>query len=106
MSIDVKNGTSQDAETTLSLELTLPEAEALKSWLLKPAADGSSAIDDPQAKSAMVKLGSQLDYVSGVTRVREELETAGFDAAALSDDQVAELGRRIADSPIRRYSGS
>ena len=41
----------------LTLELSLDEGEALKAWLLKPAADGSAAIDDEHAKSVMVKLG-------------------------------------------------
>ena len=49
----------------------------------------------------MVKLGSKLDYISGVALVREELEHAGFDTETLSNEQIAELGRRIADSPIR-----
>jgi hypothetical protein len=94
------------AESPLTLELTVHEGEALKAWLLKPAADGSSAIDDVQTKSVMVKLGSKLDYISGVALVRSELEEAGFDTDTLSDEQVAELGRRIAESPIRRYAGN
>jgi hypothetical protein len=89
--------------TTLTLELTVPEAEAVKSWMLKPCTDGSAAIDDSDAQSAMMKLGAQLDYLHGVARVREELENAGFPTATLSDEQVANLGRRIAESPIRRY---
>ena len=79
MSIEVKNGLSESEDGTLTLELSLAEGEALKAWLLKPAADGSAAIDDEHAKSVMVKLGSQLDYISGVALVREELEQAGFD---------------------------
>ncbi len=105
MSIDVKNGQPDSEEITLTLELTLDEAEALKAWLLKPAADGSAAIDDGNAKSVMVQLGSKLDYISGVTQVRDELEEAGFDTEDLSDEQIADLGRRIADTPIRRYQG-
>ena len=46
MSTEVKNGQPDSEEITLTLELTLDEAEALKAWLLKPAADGSAAIDD------------------------------------------------------------
>jgi hypothetical protein len=106
MSFEVTNGLHESTDDVLTLELTLPEAEAVRTWLLKPAADGSAAIDDEQAKSAMVKLGAMLDFVSGVARVREELEQAGFETARLSDDQVAELGRRIADSPIRRYAAN
>ena len=105
MSIQVKNGQPESDEITLELELTLDEAEALKAWLLKPAADGSAAIDDPGAKSVMVQLGAKLDFVSGVSQVRDELEEAGFETDSLSDDQIADLGRRIADTPIRRYSG-
>ena len=101
MSIQVKDALESE-DGTLTLDLSLAEGEALKAWLLKPAADGSSAIDDEHAKSVMVKLGSQLDYISGVALVREELEHAGFDTETLSNEQIAELGRRIADSPIRR----
>ena len=74
MSIETKNGHSDGGAITLTLELSLDEGEALKAWLLKPAADGSAAIDDEHAKSVMVKLGSKLDYVSGVNQVRDELE--------------------------------
>jgi hypothetical protein len=106
MSIEVTNGLPLAADRSVTLELTLVEAEAVKSWLLKPSADGSVAIDDDNAKSAMVKLGAQLDYIQGVQLVRDELEQAGFATDQLSDEQVADLGRRIAESPIRRYSGS
>ena len=105
MSTEVKNGQPDAEEIALTLELSLDEAEALKAWLLKPAADGSAAIDDEYAKSVMVQLGSKLDYISGVTQVRDELEEAGFDTEDLSDEQIADLGRRIADTPIRRYQG-
>jgi hypothetical protein len=106
MSIDVKNGQPDSEEITLTLELTLDEGEALKAWLLKPAADGSAAIDDEHAKSVMVQLGSKLDYISGVNQVRDELEEVGFETDNLTDEQIAELGRRIADTPIRRYSNN
>jgi hypothetical protein len=106
MSIEVTNGLPEGVDHTVTLELTFAEAEAVKSWLLKPAADGSAAIDDENAKSAMVKLGAMLDYIEGVARVRDELEQAGFPTDNLSDEQVADLGRRIAESPIRRYTGN
>jgi hypothetical protein len=106
MSIEVTNGLPEGADHSVSLELTLAEAEAVKSWLLKPSADGSAAIDDENAKSVMVKLGAKLDYIQGVQRVRDELEQAGFPTEQMTDNDVADLGRRIAESPIRRYSGS
>lgn len=101
MSIEVTNGLHEVTDHALTLELTLDEALAVKSFLLKPAADGSAAIDDEHAKSVMVKLGAKLDFFEGVAKVREELEQAGFATGNLSDEQVANLGRRIADSPIR-----
>ena len=106
MSIEATNGLPEGLDHTVTLELSLAEAEAVKSWLLKPAADGSAAIDDENAKSVMVKLSAKIDFIEGVARVREELEGAGFPTDTLSDEQVADLGRRIAESPIRRYSGS
>jgi hypothetical protein len=106
MSIEATNGLPEGLDQTVTLELSLAEAEAVKSWLLKPAADGSAAIDDENAKSVMVKLGAKLDFIEGVARVRDELEAAGFPTDTLTDEQVAELGRRIAESPIRRYAGS
>ena len=67
MSIEVTNGLPEGLDhNTVMLELTLAEAEAVKSWLLKPAADGSAAIDDENAKSVMVKLGAKLDFIEGV----------------------------------------
>ena len=107
MSIEVTNGLPpENADHGVTLELSLAEAEAIKSWLLKPSADGSAAIDDEHAKSVMVKLGTKLDFVQGVQQVREQLEHSGFATDNLTDDQVADLGRRIAESPIRRYSGT
>ena len=106
MSIEVTNGLPEGLDHTVTLELTFAEAEAVKSWLLKPAADGSAAIEDENAKSVMVKLGAKLDFIEGVSTVREELEQAGFPTESLSDEQVADLGRRIAESPIRRYAGN
>jgi hypothetical protein len=106
MSIELTNGLPEGLDATVTLELSLAEAEAVKSWLLKPAADGSAAIDDANANSAMVKLCAKLDFIEGVARVRSELEAAGFATDTLTDEQVADLGRRIAESPIRRYSGN
>jgi hypothetical protein len=95
-----------DTRPMVTLELTLAEGEAMKSWHLKPAADGSAAIDDEDAKSVMVKLGAHLDFIEGVSRVLEELEQAGFATENLSDDQVADLGPHITESPIRRHAGN
>src|SRR3954469_8006199 len=101
MSIEVTNGLPEVADHGVSLELTLAEAEAVKSWLLKPSADGSAAIDDENAKTVMGEQRARLDYIQGVQRASDELEQAGFATAQMSDDEVADLGRRIAESPIR-----
>ncbi len=91
-------------EHLLTMELTVAEAQAVKAFLLKPAGDGSQALDDPDCKSAMLKLGNALDYVEGVSVVRRALEEAGFVTEGLSDDQLADLGARISDTSLRRYA--
>jgi hypothetical protein len=97
MDSEVTNG-----QHNIALELSLGEAQALKGWLLQPGSDGKSALDDDQLKPALMQLDSALNYVEGVTTVRRELEAAGFQTEGLSDEQVAELGRRISEAPLRR----
>ena len=86
----------------VSLDLSLVEAQALRAWLLKPLKDGSSALDNGPVKSAMVKLGAELDFMEAVAAVRDELETAGFATTGLDDEEVAELGRRISQTAAQR----
>lgn len=69
---------------------------------MKPAADGSSTMDDEALKPVLAKLAHELDYREGVATVRQELETAGLQTAPLSDEQVAVLARRISDAKLRR----
>jgi hypothetical protein len=96
MDSEVTNG-----QHTISLELSFAEAQALKGWLLQAGTDGRSALDDDQLKPALMQLDAALNYVEGVATVRRELETAGFQTEGLSDEQVAELGRRISEAPLR-----
>jgi hypothetical protein len=84
------------------LELSLDQAQALKARLLKEASDGSSALDDERLKPLLRALGASLDYIEGVAVVRRELEQAGFQADLLTDEQVAQLGRKISEAPLRR----
>lgn len=93
-------------EHGIVLELSMSEAQALKAWLLKPAGDGSSALEDEALKPTLVKLGSALDYIEGVSTVRHELEQAGFPTDNMSDEDVAALGRKISDAPLRRLAAS
>jgi hypothetical protein len=86
----------------IMLDLSVEEAHALKGWLLQAGSDGTSALDDEHVKPTLVQLDSALNYVEGVSTVRRELEAAGFPTEAMSDDEVADLGRRISEAPLRR----
>src|SRR5947209_15083111 len=90
-----------DSEPRLTLDLGLREAEALRNWLLKPASDGTTALDDPLVNSVLVELGRAVDAVQATVQVRHELEQAGLNVAHLSDDQVRELGRRVSDAALQ-----
>jgi hypothetical protein len=91
---------AQPADSALVLELSVAQAQALRTWLLKPAADGSSTMDDEVLKPVIGKLSHDLDYREGVANVRQELEQAGLATAALSDEQVANLSRKIAAAKL------
>lgn len=93
-----------DSEPAVSLELSLHEAEALRTQLLKPAADGTTSLDDPVLSALLANLGRAVDAVHAIANVRRELEQAGLAVAHLSDDQVRELGRRISEvaTPVAR----
>jgi hypothetical protein len=91
-------------ERMLELELTLPEAEALKSWVAKPGSDGSSAMDDPAANGALAKLMRAIDHARSIDVVREALEGAGLPTARLSDAEILVLRERIAKAPSANAS--
>jgi hypothetical protein len=90
------------ADSGFTLELSVAQAQALRTWLVKPAADGSSTMDDEVLKPVLVKLAHELDYRQGVASVRQELEQAGLQTATLSDEQVAVLAGRISEAKLRR----
>ncbi len=89
-------------EQIVVLELSLPEAQSLRDWLMRPLSDGSTGLDEPGVKGAMAKLTGELDFVEAVASVRMELEQAGLTARALTDAQVAQLGRRISSTSAQR----
>jgi hypothetical protein len=89
------------AEHTIELDLSLDEANALRAWLLKPAADGSTALDDSLVNASLKKLAGAIDKIEAVGDIRRELEDAGFDTNGMDDDQVADLGRRIGQASSR-----
>jgi hypothetical protein len=84
----------------ITLELTYAEAEALSDWMLKPASDGSTAIDDPNVKPGLVKLRNAVEYTRAIGSVRQELESAGFQTGHMSDSDVAALARRLSATPL------
>jgi hypothetical protein len=92
----VENG----AEPVITLDLPLREAEGLRAWLLKPAADGTTSLDEPAVNAVLTKLGRAVDVVRATVNVRRELEQAGLDIAHLTDDQVRELGRRVSEATL------
>jgi hypothetical protein len=87
-----------DHERALTLEFALSEAEALRTWLLKPAQDGTTSLDDPLVSRALAKLAAAIDTVLATVNVRRELQQAGLAIDHLSDEQVCELGRRVAQA--------
>jgi hypothetical protein len=103
--VDENNGFDASAlavlEHTIVLDLSLDEANALRAWLLKPAADGSTALDDSLVNASLKKLASAIDKIEAVAEIRRELDEAGFDTAGMNDDQVADLGRRIGQASSR-----
>lgn len=92
----------EQEEQIVVMELSLQEAQSLRDWLMRPLADGSTGLDEPGVKGAMAKLTAELDFVEAVASVRMELEQAGLTARALTDAQVAQLGRRISSTSAQR----
>jgi hypothetical protein len=84
--------------TPIVLELELAEAEALRTWLLKASADGATSLEDPLVSRVLTKLALEVDGVRSAVNVRRELVEAGFSVNHLSDEQLRELGSRIADA--------
>jgi hypothetical protein len=85
-------------EPTIELDLPLSEADALRAWLLKPAQDGSTSLDDPLVSRVLAKLGQEVDAVLATVKVRRELEDAGVTVDHLSDEQMRGLARRVAEA--------
>ena len=92
----------EQEEQIVVMELSLQEAQSLRDWLMRPLADGTTGLDEPGVKGAMAKLTAELDFVEAVASVRMELEQAGLTARALTDAQVAQLGRRISSTSAQR----
>jgi hypothetical protein len=88
----------QETDPTLWIELALPEAEALYEWLMKPAHDGSTALDDPLVSKALGKMREATGSVRTALNLRRELNDAGLPAEHLSDEQLRDLAQRLAQT--------
>ncbi|HEY7633760.1 MAG TPA: hypothetical protein VH817_23880 [Thermoleophilaceae bacterium] len=103
--VDENNGFDAQAlavaEHMIVLELSLDEANALRAWLLKPAADGSTALDEALVNTSLKKLAGSIDKIEAVSNIRRELEEAGFDTTGMEDEQLVELGRKIGQASSR-----
>jgi hypothetical protein len=85
-------------EPRLVLDLDLSEAQALRAWLLETEVNGLSALDTPVVSTALAKLGRAVDTAQATINIRREFQQAGVNLAHWSDEQVIELGRRIAEA--------
>jgi hypothetical protein len=85
-------------DPVIELDLQLSEAEALRAWLLRPAKDGSTSLEDPLVSRVLAQLGQEVDAVHATVKVRRELEDAGIAVDHLSDEQMRGLARRVAEA--------
>jgi len=85
----------------ITLTFSFEEAEALNRWMLKPAQDGGLAADDALVRPGLLKIRTAVEHTQAIAAVRHELEQAGVPTQHLSDQQVAQLGRRISQAAPR-----
>jgi ketosteroid isomerase-like protein len=93
--------TAPGGATNISLTFTFEEAEALNRWMLKPSQDGGLAADDSAVRPGLMKIRTAVEHAQAIIAVRHELEQAGVPTQHLSDQQVAQLGRRISQAAPR-----
>src|SRR4051794_40588763 len=89
------------AGNQITLTFSFEEADALNRWMLKPSQDGAIAADDPGVLPGLMKLRTAVEHAQAIAAVRHELEQAGVPTQHLSDQQVAQLGRRISQAAPR-----
>jgi hypothetical protein len=90
-----------EEEHSITLELPLSQASALRAWLLKPASDGTNALEDSLVNATLKKLSAAIDQIEAVEDIRRELEEAGFSTDGMDDSALAELGRKIGAASTR-----
>jgi ketosteroid isomerase-like protein len=95
------DGRAAGAGNQITLTFSFEEAEALNRWMLKPSTDGGLAADDPSVMPGLMKIRTAVEHAQAIAAVRHELEQAGVPTQHLSDQQVAQLGRRISQAAPR-----
>jgi hypothetical protein len=90
--------TAQGPEPVLCVGLTLSEAEGLYGWLMKPANDGSTALDDQLVSRAVAKMREAIDSLRTAIKLRRDLQEAGLASDHLTDEQLRELAQKLAQS--------
>lgn len=86
-----------------SLEETRVLVDLAQRGMIAAASQGGAPGNPPLAKAALHRLSSALDDAEASASVREQLEQMGFQTDHLTDSEVADLGRRIAEIPqVRR----
>lgn len=93
--------TASHSSTHITLTFSFEEAEAINRWLLKPSQDGALAADDSAVRPGLMKIRTAVEHAQAIAAVRHELEQAGVPTQHLSDQQVAQLGRRISQAAPR-----
>jgi ketosteroid isomerase-like protein len=89
------------AGNQITLTFTIEEAAALNRWMLKPSQEGGLAADDNAVRPGLMKIRTAVEHAQAISAVRHELEQAGVPTQHLSDQQVAQLGRRISQAAPR-----
>jgi ketosteroid isomerase-like protein len=95
------DGRAAGAGNQITLTFSFEEAEALNRWMLKPSQDGGLAADDATVMPGLMKIRTAVEHAQAIAAVRHELEQAGVPTQHLSDQQVAQLGRRISQAAPR-----
>jgi ketosteroid isomerase-like protein len=93
--------TASPSTNHITLTFTVEEADALNRWMLRPSSEGALAADDPLVRPGLMKIRTAVEHVQAINQVRHELEQAGVPTQHLSDQQVAQLGRRISQAAPR-----
>jgi hypothetical protein len=88
---------------TLTFDFTLEQTRVLvdlaQRGIIAAAHEGGAPGGVPAAKAALAKLSSALEEAQTTVSVREELEQAGFQTDHLTDVEVVDLARRLAEIP-------